>query len=89
MTPRSVLLSTNTRNAPIPLVSQRRVPIRHVSRPVVPIFLLIYHNVSRISPIPNTMTNTPLRKFILTAIVSGANQKNDLIGSISANQNAI
>lgn len=88
-TQRSVLLSTKIRKAPIPLVSHNNVPIRPVTNPTDPNFLLRYASVSRTNPKPNIITNTPLKKFKLTATVSGAIQKNDFIGSISANQKAI
>ena len=41
------------------------------------------------SPVPKISTNIPLRKFIATAIVSGAIQNRLLIGWISAKKNII
>lgn len=88
-THRSVLLSTKTRKAPIPLVNQSSIPTHHEISPVDHIFLLRYHSVSRTSHNQNTNTKSPLKKLRLTATVSGDSQKKDLIGSINANQNVM
>lgn len=92
ITPRSVLLSTKTKNAPIPLVSQNSMPSRpklnanHFSSSS---FLPKKLNTSLTSPILNIITNIPLRKFIATAMVSADSQNRLLIGCIRLNQNEI
>ena len=93
ITPRSVLLSTKTRKAPIQLVSRNKSIIRPL---YIPSMVVVsssssfleekYVNTSLISPVPKIRTNIPLSKFIATAIVSGANQNRLLIGLISANR---
>lgn len=96
ITPRSVLLSTKTKNAPIQLVSQNNNIIHPLYIPIVVVILSSsvffeekYVNTSLISPVPKISTNIPLRKFIATAIVSGAIQNRLLIGCISAKKNVI
>ena len=93
-THKSVLLSTNTKNAPIPLVNQKSNPVHPKANesPFVvrfSCFLAKKLSTSSISPSQKIITNTPLRKFIATAMVSGANQNRLLIGVISPNQKAI
>ena len=83
ITPRSVLLSTKTRNAPIPLVSQNSIPSRpklnanHFSSSS---FLPKKLNTSFTNPMLNIITNIPLRKFIATAMLSADSQNRLLIG---------
>lgn len=83
ITPRSVLLSTKTKKAHIQLLS-------HKSNIIQPdtkdrffafsdnsksfIFVLKYSITSFTNPNPNISTNIPLKKFIATANVSGANR---------------
>jgi hypothetical protein len=96
ITPRSVLLSTNTKNAHIQLVSQKSNIIHPLYKPIVvvvssssPFFEEKYVNTSLISPVPKIRTNIQLKKFIATAIVSGANQNRLLIGCMRAKKNVI
>jgi len=87
ITPRSVLLSTNTKKAPIQLVNQNNNIIRPLYIPIVVVissssvfFGAKYVIASLMSPVPNISTNIPLKKFIATATVSGAIQNQLLIG---------
>lgn len=96
ITPRSVLLSTNTKKAPIQLVNQNNNIIRPLYIPIVVVissssvfFGAKYVIASLMSPVPKISTNIPLRKFIATATVSGAIQNQLLIGWISAKKNII
>ena len=87
ITPRSVLLSTNTRKAPIQLVSQKSNIIHQLYMPIAVVidsssafFGAKYPNTSLMSPVPKIRTNIQLKKFMATAIVSGASQNRFLIG---------
>jgi hypothetical protein len=96
-TPRSVLLSTKTRNAHIPLVSHKRIPNHQSHRNIFSSLVsssfsardLFNHKSSCTATTPKIKTKIPLIKFIITAIVSGANQKPSPNGEKRPNQNAI
>ena len=96
ITHRSLLLSTKTKNAHIQLVSRNNSIIHPLYIPSVVVissssfssfFGEKYVNTSLMSPVQKIRTNTQLRKFIATAIVSGASQNRLLIGCMSANRN--
>jgi len=93
-TPISVLLSTNTRKAPIPLVNRRRRS-PHPKRNEVwllssfSLFLLKVSNASLITPSPKMSTNTPLKAFRFIATVSFAIFKIFVTGAQSQKKNAI
>ena len=94
ITPRSVLLSTNTKNAPIQLVNQNNNIIRPLYIPMVVtassssvFFGAKYIIASLMSPVPKISTKIPLKKFMATATVSGPIQNQLLIGWISAKKN--
>lgn len=87
----SVLLSTNKRNAHIPLVIHNKIPIHqaynHIFSTIsffsLDTILTIYHMNSFTNPRPKTRTNSPLKKFIDTAMLSGDSRNQDFIGCIS------
>jgi hypothetical protein len=87
-------LSTNTKNAHIPLVNQSNKVIHPVPKDIDLVisdnfnFSPKYWIDSLINANPKNNTNGPDKKFILTAIVSGDNQAHPNIEPI-LNQNAI
>lgn len=104
ITPKSFLLSTNTKNAHIQLVnrnsnishqneSSRLLSFFHGTSSSVDVsgrsFFINHFSTSTIAHNPNVITNNPLMKFMTIAIVSGDNQKKFAIGLISANRKAI
>ena len=93
-TQRSVLLSTNTKKAPIPLVNQNNNPVHPNANQISLVnkfscFLVKKFSTSWTSPSQNSITKIPLKKFIATATLSGESQNQLLMGVISPNQKAI
>lgn len=94
ITPRSVLLSTKTRKAPIPLVNQSKRYHRPNAKAVLKLFFkLIILSSTKCSALANAPSqkiseNHPLILFIITARVSGA-IVNEVSGLSKLNQNAI
>ena len=94
ITPRSVLLSTKTKNAHIPLVNHSNNVIHQAPNDIVFHFSVIfffsqkYSTISFINHKPKNKHKGPDKKFIDTAIVSGDNHHPEKIDPI-LNQNAI
>lgn len=83
-TPISVLLSTNTRKDPIPLVSHKRSSPHPIKKsdglPSSSLFFLKQRNHSLIAPSPKISTSIPLKALTFTATVSFAIEKRCSIG---------
>jgi len=91
ITHRSVLLSTKTRNAPIPLVNRNKSINRPNSKGYddCSFFFCSQANAALIAHNHKTSVNIPLRKFIIIARESADIQNRELIGLTKLNQKVI